>query len=205
MDRTVTVMGQGRATAVPDTALVRVAAVHRAASVADAFAGVSSAVAAIGTEARRFTDERRIGSRGLQVWPAHDHQGRQSGFETRHTIEIGCPDLAAASALLEALVAAVGDRLQVEGVSLQVSEPGPLLTEARAAAYADAVVRATHLAGLAGASLGPIVSLTEGGGHEVFQEADAVRSMKADASFEPGETAISATVSACWQLALGTN
>lgn len=202
MDRTVTVMGQGRATAVPDTALVRVAAVHRAASVADAFAGVSSAVTVIGTEARRFTEERRIASRGLQVWPAHDNQGRQSGFETRHSIEIGCADLPAASALLEALVEAVGDRLQVEGVTLQVSEPGPLLTEAREAAYADAVVRATHLAGLAGASLGPIVSVTEGGGWAPFPEAGSMREMKADASFEPGETAISATVTASWQLQL---
>lgn len=202
MDRTVTVMGQGTATAVPDTALVRVAAVHRAASVADAFAGVSSAVAVIGTEARRFTEERHIASRGLQVWPAHDNQGRQSGFETRHTLEIACSDLASASALLEALVAAVGDRLQVEGVTLQVSEPGPLLTEAREAAYADAMVRATHLAGLAGASLGPIVSVSEGGGWAPFPEAVGMRAMRADASFEPGESAISATVSACWELSL---
>lgn len=202
MDRTVTVMGQGSATAVPDTALVRVAAVHRAASVADAFAGVSSAVAVIGTEARRFTEERRIASRGLQVWPAHDNQGRQTGFETRHSIEIGCTDLTAASALLEALVAAVGDRLQVEGVTLQVSEPGPLLTEAREAAYADAMARATHLAGLAGASLGPIVSVSEGVGWAPFPEAGGMQAMKADASFEPGETAISASVTACWELAL---
>ena len=115
-------------------------------------------------------------------------------------MEIGCPDLAAASALLEALVGVVGDRLQVEGVSLQVSEPGPLVTEAREAAYADAVVRATHLAGLAGASLGPIVSVSEGGGWAPFPEAEGFRAMKADASFEPGETAISATVTASWQL-----
>jgi uncharacterized protein YggE len=200
MDRTVTVMGQGRATAVPDTAVVRIAAVHRAASVADAFAGVASAVAAIGTAARRFTEERRIASRGMQVWPAHDHQGRQSGFEARHSVEIGCPDLDAASALLDALVGAVGDRLQVEGVGLQVAEPGPLVTEAREAAYADAVVRATHLAGLAGATLGPIVSLTEGGGHQPFAQELAAASMKADTSFEPGETAISAVVTATWQL-----
>jgi uncharacterized protein YggE len=202
MDRTVTVMGQGTATAVPDTALVRVAAVHRAASVADAFEGVSSAVGAIGTEARQFTDDRRIASQGLQVWPAHDNQGRQSGFEARHSVEIGCPDLAAASALLEALVGTVGNRLQVEGVTLQVSEPGHLVTAAREAAYADAVVRATHLAGLAGASLGPIVSVTEGGVNEPYAEAAGFRAMKADASLEPGETTISATVTASWQLQL---
>jgi uncharacterized protein YggE len=203
MDRTVTVTGQGKATAVPDTAVIRVAAVHRAASVAEAFAGVASAVDAIGTEARQFTEERRIASQGLQVWPAHDNQGRQSGFETRHTIEIGCPDLTAASALLEALVAAVGDRLQVEGVTLRVSEPGPLVTTAREAAYADAAERASHLAGLAGATLGPIVSVSEGGaGWSPYPQAMDVAAMKAEAAFEPGEAAITATVTASWQLQL---
>jgi hypothetical protein len=41
-----------------------------------------------------------------------------------------------------------------------------------------------------------------GGGHQPFGEAFGVASMKADASFDPGETAISATVTASWQLQL---
>lgn len=202
MDRTVTVSGQGSATAVPDTAVVRVAAVHRADAVADAFAGVASGVAAIGVEARKVTDERHIASTGIQIWPAHDHQGRQRGFEARHSVQIGCPSLDAASALLQALVDTVGDRLQVEGVALEVSDPGAVLTEAREAAYADALARARHLASLAGAQLGSIISLKEAVEHGVFAESATV-ALRADASFEPGEQRLGATITATWQLELG--
>jgi len=200
MDRTVTVTGHGTASAVPDTAVVRVAAVHRAPDIAAAFAGVASAASVVGRVALDYTDERRIASRDLNLWPAHDHQGRQAGFEARHAFEIGCPTVDAAGELLAALVGAVGDRLQVEGVTLQVSEPGALVTAAREAAYADATARATHLAGLAGATLGAIVSVAEGGGHDV----PMVRavSMKADsAGFQPGESSIGASVTGTWLLA----
>ncbi len=47
MSRTVTVSGHGSATAVPDTAVVRVAAVHRAAGMAEALSGAESARAAV--------------------------------------------------------------------------------------------------------------------------------------------------------------
>ena len=200
MDRTVTVTGHGAAAAVPDIAVVRVAAVHRAASVGEAFAGVASAVAGVVDTAREVTDERRIASTGVQVWPHHDHQGRQSGFEARHSVRIGCPSLDAASGLLQALVDAVGDRLQVEGVSLEVSDPSASVADAREAAYADALARATHLASLAGASLGVVVSLAEAVEPGGFAEAASRMSMPADAALEPGEQRIGATVTASWQL-----
>lgn len=200
MDRTVTVTGRGSATAVPDTAVVRVAASHRALGVAEAFAGVSSAIAAISSEARKVTEERRIASTGIQIWPAHDREGRQSGFEARHSLQIGCPSLEAAAGLLQALVDAVGDRLQVEGVSLEVSEPDVLQTEAREAAYADAVTRATHLASLAGATLGAIVALGEQGRAEFAAEGARVASFKADAALEPGEMSFGASVTGTWLL-----
>lgn len=200
MDRTVTVTGSGTASAVPDTAVVRVAATHRAASVGEAFAGVASAVAAIGATARDHAEEKKIASRDLNLWPAHDNQGRQSGFEARHVVEIGCPSIEAASALLSALVDAVGDRLQVEGVTLQVSDQAGQVVAAREAAYADAVARATHLAGLAGASLGELVSVAEGAVHHAPMMAVEARSMKADAGLMPGETSLGSSVTATWLL-----
>jgi uncharacterized protein YggE len=178
-----------------------VAAVHRGRTIADAHAGVVSAVAAIGEEARRFAGQRRIASRGLTLWPAHDQQGRQHGFEARHRVEIGCPDLSSAAALVDALVAAVGDRLQVDGVSLQVADPSAVQASAREAAYADAQARAAHLAGLAGMQLGQLVSVTEGAGL-ARPAGEAMRAMAAETAFEPGEHTVDATLTATWQLAL---
>ena len=70
--RTVTVTGHGEARVVPDSAVVRVAAVHRAAGVADALAGADSAARQVIATGREHTTPERIGSTSVQIWPAHD-------------------------------------------------------------------------------------------------------------------------------------
>ena len=132
-------------------------------------------------------DPEKIGSRGLNVWPAHDNEGRQSGFECRHTIEVRCPSLDVAGPLLTALVAEVGDRLEVEGVSLEASDTSAAQETAREEAYGDAVARATQLASLADAALGQPVDISEGGGALPVARALPASSAMEDMSFEPGE------------------
>lgn len=199
--RTVTVTGQGSTAVVPDTAVVRVAAVARAAGVASAFATASQAAAQIGVVARRHTEEKRIASTGINVWPWHDNQGQQRGFEARHSLAIGCPDLDAAGALLDELASEIGDSLAVEGVALEVSEPAAASDQAVAAAYADALRQAEQLAGLAGASLGEVLAIgraSAGGAGPAFRGLDA---MAASAKIEPGETTVEASLSVTWALA----
>ena len=70
---------------------------------------------------------------------------------------------------------------------------------AREAAYADAVDRATHLAGLAGAELGDVQDVVEGGGVGT-PVARVAKAMSDSASFQPGETAIGASVTVKFQL-----
>jgi uncharacterized protein YggE len=199
-NRTVTVTGQGSTAVTPDTAVVRVAAVARAAGVAEAFAASSAAAAQIGVVARRHTEEKRIASTGINVWPWHDNQGQQRGFEARHSLAIGCPDLDAAGALLDELVAEVGDALAVDGVALEVSEPTTARDQAVAAAYADALRQAERLAGLAGASLGDVLAIGQagsGGGGPALRGMDA---MAMSAKIEPGETTVAASLSVTWVL-----
>ncbi|HEX3930664.1 MAG TPA: hypothetical protein VHW64_08170 [Nocardioides sp.] len=60
--RTVTVTGQGEARAVPDSAVLRVAAVHRAAGVAEALGGAAGAarqVASTGAHDERLQRSQR--------------------------------------------------------------------------------------------------------------------------------------------------
>ncbi|MGD9959638.1 SIMPL domain-containing protein [Nocardioides sp.] len=197
MTRTVSVTGRGHVRVIPDSAVVRVAAAHRAASVGEAFAGVGSAVAAITETARGEVEESRIGSSDLSVWPVTDQDNHPDGFECRHALEIRCPSLDVAGALLEALVGAVGDRLQVEGVSLEVTDKGAAQVQARAAAYADSVARATELATLSGARLGQVLSLAEGDSHSGGVRAFAA-SAKAD--FQPGERALALSLDVTFEL-----
>ena len=197
--RTVTVTGQGEARVTPDSAVVRVSAVHHAPGVAEALSGADSAAGAIAATARGFTTPERVRSTSLQIWRDHDEANRPSGFQARHSLVVQCPDIAAAGGLITALAEAVGDRLEVEGVALEAADQSAASLAAREAAYADAVERATHLASLASAQLGEPQEVTEGGGYGGGPVRMAV-AVKADASFQPGETSVGATVTVTFQL-----
>lgn len=121
--RTVTVTGHGEARVAPDSAVVRVSAVHRAPGVAEALAGADSAASRIAETAHGFTTPEQVGSTSLQIWPSHDELGRPDGFRASHAITIRCADIDAAGRLLSALADEIGGRLEVEGVSLEVADP----------------------------------------------------------------------------------
>jgi uncharacterized protein YggE len=200
--RTITVAGHGTAYATPDTAEVRVAAVHREAGLSKALSGAESARAGVVTTARRYVEAQRVASTNLSVWPTHDNEGRPSGFEARHSLTIRCDDLGQAGELVTALAVDVGDRLQVESVSLVVSDRSSSLRVAREEAFADAGAKAEHLAGLAGATLGEVQSVSEGGGRQdqIFDMAQSETAFKSRMTLEPGETAISTSLTVTFEL-----
>ena len=140
--------------------------------------------------------------RTLNVWPAYDNEGKPSGFEARHSLSITCTDIASAGDLLAALATRVGDRLQVEGFGLEVSDTARALDSARAGAYADAVARAGHLAELAGAHLGEVQAMSEGGaaGPVGMAEGGMARDMMKSVAIEPGETTIAAQLTMTFEL-----
>lgn len=201
--RTVTTTGQGSARVVPDSAVLRLAVTHRAAGVAEAFDGVDAAARNAIAVAKDFTERALVASSGLTVWPAHDSEGRQSGFEARHSLTIGCADLRSAGVLLTQLAKHVGDALSVEGISLEVTDRSTAEVEAREGAFADARMRAEHLAALSGETLGTVLSVTEGGGAGGFRESGGAMAFAkhADMAIEPGETNISAVLTVTWEFA----
>jgi uncharacterized protein len=199
--RTVTVTGHGESRVVPDSAVVRVAAVHRAAGVTDALAGADSAAKQIVATGREHTTAERIGSTSVQIWPAHDDQGAPSGFVAQHSLTLRCDDIDAAGALLSALAESVGDRLQLEGVSLEVNDRTAAETAAREAAYADAVGRGTQLATLAGSSLGDPQDVVEGGAVSIVGQPRMAKAVAmADVGLEPGEMSVTSSVTVTFQL-----
>lgn len=200
---TVTTTGVGSVRAVPDSAVVQVELVFEARGVAEALAGVDSAVRLAGEVARRHTDAAKIASRQLNVWPRHDPEGRRTlGYEAHHGLAVGCSDIDAAGRLLAELAAEVGDRLRVEGISLEISEPGPLEDEAREAAYADARRKAEHLASFGDHTVGRLVAVVEGrsGGVRPMAAGYAMEASFSKAEIEPGESTLQATVTATWEL-----
>ena len=198
--RTVCVTGHGQARVVPDSAVVRIAATHRAPGVADALAGADTAAAQVVATAREHTSPERIGTTGVQIWPVHDQDGSPSGFEARHALSVRCADVASAGALLTALTEQVGDRLQVDGVSLELTDRAEAETRAREAAYADAVERGTQLAALAGTGLGDPQAVLEGGYADASGGGRALKASLESTSLEPGELVVSSSVTVTFQL-----
>lgn len=198
--RTVTVTGHGIATVAPDSAVVRVATVHRAAGVAEALSGVSTSSDRVAEVVR----ERDLlpGSTGLSVWPWHDHEGRAGGFEARHSLAVRCLSVEEAGELLSALAEAVGDALVVDGVSLDVGDTAAARATAAQLAWDDARAHAAHLAALAGATLGEVVAIADGesqgpGGPSPV----AFKASEQSARLEPGETSVHGAVTVTWLLA----
>jgi len=191
--RTLTVTGTGSAAAVPDTALVRLSAVHRARTLTEALAGAESAREAVVTAAGDLV----VSTVNLSVWPINE-QGEIPGFEARHSLTIATGDLATANELLSDLAYAVGGRLVVDGVELAVRDPSAAIAQAREAAFADARAKADLLAGLAQAALGQVEAVSEGGS---AQSSGGFAAMaKADVGLQPGERAISASLTVTWSL-----
>jgi uncharacterized protein YggE len=192
--RTLTVTGTGSAAAVPDTALIRLAAVHRARSFAEALAGAESGRAEVVKSAQDLV----VSTVNLSVWPTSE-QGSQPGFEARHALTIATGDLTVANELLTRLAYEVGTRIQVDGVDMTVRDPSAAMSQAREAAFADARAKAEHLAVLADATLGQVEAVAEGGGGGSAPTPHALAA-KADVGLQPGETSVAAALTVTWSL-----
>jgi uncharacterized protein YggE len=201
MDRTLTTRGTGTAAGTPDAMKLSVAVAVRGPSVSDALAGTASGVRALGVVARRFTTDERITSVGLHVWPHHDNDGRQVGYEARHTLSIYCLDLAKAGELVTALGELEG-RVLIEGVEPVIADPTSLTVLARERAWADALAKAEDLAALAGVSVGPVVTVVEGGASHEPIEAMRTGAVTMDkTSFESGSQSVRASLAVSWEIA----
>lgn len=196
---TVTVTGHGTSADVPDIAVVRFSVSAREATLAAAYGRTSE----LAEQARRVclehTDERRVATSGVQLWQAHDNQGVRVGFEARHGFTVGCADLASGGSLLEALVDRISDALQVDDVSLQLSDPAAALGRARESAFADARARAEHLAALAGRTLGEVLDVVEGEGFGGGGGPQPRFALAAEA-FSPGEQKVEGQVRVTFRL-----
>lgn len=194
--RTLTVTGTGSAAAAPDTAVIRLSAVHWACTFVEALQGAESAREAV----VRAAGDLVVSTVNLSVWPTSE-QGQQPGFEARHTLTIATGDLAVANDLLARLAHEVGTRLQVEGVDMTVRDPSAAIGQAREAAFADARARAEHLAALADATLGQVEAIGEGGASGVLPAPGGFAAMaKTDVGLQPGETKLSSTLTVTWSI-----
>jgi hypothetical protein len=132
-------------------------------------------------------------------WSDSSLSKANEGYTASNTLSVRVRDLPSLGALLDAAVSDGANTLN--GVNFAVTDPAPLLDEARKRAVADARHRAEVFAQAAGSTLGPITTITEGAGQSPAPQFGYARAAMAAPPVEAGEISLSAAVTITWQLA----
>lgn len=163
MDRTITVTGEGAASARPDVVVVGLEISETSENVTTALARVHDHLGTLGDVLRGFgVRDADLRTTGSSLNPAWDPQGgRQIGHTATHGLSVVLRDEQHLNQVLSGCAEAVGNALNINRISLEVADPTPLRAQAREAAFAAALAKAEQLAALAGATLGPAVTIAE--------------------------------------------
>lgn len=159
----VEVTGSGAASAVPDVVVLDARVQCEAPDVAGALAAASErVVAALRAAADHGVADRDRRTTGMGVSTRWDHEGRAVvGYTSHQSVRLLVRDRDRVGDLVRALAGAAGDAFALDGVTLEVADPAPLLERARTAAFEDARARAEQFAALARRPLGAVLRVTE--------------------------------------------
>lgn len=201
---TLTVTGMATVNAVPDQATLSLGVTTTAQTAAAAMAANNEAASAVIARliAAKVAD-RDMQTTGLSLSPnwvmnAEGTAQEIKGYTASSMLTVRIAALETAGSVLDAAVTDGANTLN--GLTFGLADPRPVEDEARKAAVADALARAQVLAQAAGESLGPIVSITEGGGGQ--QPMPMLYKAAADSAvpLAAGEVGVSAEVTIVWQL-----
>lgn len=159
--RQITVVGEGQATAPPDTASVQIGVQTDAATAREALSANNTQMRALIAKLQELgIAERDLQTSGFSIYPRYSNDGRQViGYQVSNLVTVKIRQLAQAGTLLDQVVD-VGAN-QINGISFLIDDPAPLQQTARQAAIADARRRAEAMAQAAGVQLGPILAISE--------------------------------------------
>lgn len=200
----IAVSGEGVVHVVPDIATLSLGVTSEGRTAAEALSANSTALSAVMERLKAAgIADRDIQTSNLSVnpnWAGSDSSASQriAGYTAANMVTVTVRDLKALGTVLDKAVADGANTLN--GLSFGLADPKPALDQARKAAVADAIDRARLLSGAAGIGLGPVLSITEGGGYDA--PAPMMRAMaKADSvPVAEGELDISANVTMIFEL-----
>jgi|GEM_PF-770115 len=158
------VSGIGRASGVPDLAIITLGVEASRDTVegarADAAVAMDRMVAAL--RARKIAD-RDMQTRYFNIYPRYDQFGRDiTGYQVSNLLTVKVRDLNAVGNIIDEVTKAGGNLTRFQGVSFTIENTKKLEEQARAAAVADLLARANQLATLTGVQLGRPLNIVEG-------------------------------------------
>ena len=205
---TISLTGSGQVSVTPDIATIFVGVESQAETAAAALADNSQqagqVIAALKDAGVVSPD---IQTSNFSVSPIYNNRKTLSsggpavdGYRVTNQVIAKLRDLDALGDLLDVLVTSGANR--IGGISFGVDDDAAALDPARALAVEDARHRAEVYAKAAGVELGPILAISEGGGHPGPQDF-AIRAraeMSMAAPVERGQSTISAQVTITWEI-----
>lgn len=205
--RTITVNGEGRATAAPDMAIITIGVQSEALNAADALRQNSANMSATIKKLKDLgVKDRDIQTSGLSVNPRYNYERDRSqpeliGFVASNNVTVRLRDLKNAGEVIDQAVQSGANSLS--GVSFSFSDPEPLYEEARKDAVDDAKAKAELLTDAAGVRLGRLVTIQDGYVSTPQPKMYGARmEMAADSAvpMEAGESEITASVTLIYEI-----
>ena len=202
--RTVTVTGNGIATAPADTAQITVGVVSEDDTARKALDENIDAMSEVVDQLKKEgISAKDIRTLNFSVNPRYQQSrdGKKPeiiGYRATNMVNITVRELSQLGDILDQVVT-LGSN-QISGVRFSVDEPSKLLDEARKEAMKDANRKAKLLAKATGASLGKALKVQENYGPQPRPMMTRVEARARDVPIEPGEQTLRAQVTVTWQM-----
>ena len=207
-NRYITVTGVGTISVVPDAvrfnATVSTLGSTNAAALSAATKSAAAVRAALKTAGIATKDVR---SANISVYPEYNwtqEAGTKiTGYRASQSFEVLVRTASKAGSIIEAVVTAGGDSVQLGGVIPTALNPSAATEDARAAAVANAKSKASSYAKLLGTSIGKVLSLEEQSSPVYSSPFPTAKAGAADAAaieVDLGEQDVTVTITVRWAL-----
>jgi len=207
-NRFITVTGVGTVSVVPDAvrfnATVSALAPTNAAALSTASKSAAAVRAALKTAGIATKDMR---SANISVYPEYNwtqEAGTKiTGYRASQSFDVLVRTASKAGSIIEAVVTAGGDNVQLGGVIPVTLNPSLATEDARAAAVANAKSKASSYAKLLGTSIGKVLSLEEQSSPVYSSPFPMAKAGAADAAaveIDLGEQDVTVTITVRWTL-----
>ena len=204
--RYITVSAQGAVKVVPDAVRINATATAVAASSKEALAATAKTSTAVRAALKSAKiDTKDIATQSVTVYPEYkytaDGGSTLTGYRGSQSFTIVVRAADTAGSLVDALVTAGGDNLQINGATPFVLDSTKSLEAARATAVKSAKSKAASYAKLMGAKLGKVNYLIENSAPTNYTPVMAVAKAESDATvIDLGQQDVTISVTVQWSL-----
>jgi uncharacterized protein YggE len=203
--RYITISSQGSVKVIPDAVRINATSTNIAATSKEALAAMaktSAAVRAALTSAK--IDKKDIASTSVSVYPEYKYDNNTTvlvGYRASQSFTITVRAAATAGDVIDAIVSAGGDSLQLNGATPFVLDNTKAATAARTVAVKNARAKAASYASLLGVKLGKVNYLVENSAPTPYVPVMAVAKAESDATVvDLGEQDVTVSVTVQWSL-----